>query len=52
MKQNRAALTVRFDDPDIKWQTVTWPMMEYILSEKYKSAKSLQELAQCGLIKS
>lgn len=47
-----AAKAVHFDDPDIKWQTNPWPVMEYILSEKDKSAKSLQELAQCGLIKS
>ena len=45
-----AAKAVRYDDPDIKWQTMTWPKGEYILSDKDKSAKSLQEFAQCGLI--
>ena len=38
-------------DSDFIWQTDPWPIMKYILSEKDKSAKSLQELAQCGLIK-
>lgn len=46
-----AAKAVRYDS-EFNWQTDPWPMMEYILSEKDKSAKSLQELAQCGLIKS
>ena len=45
-----AAKAVRYDS-EFNWQTDPWPMMEYILSEKDKSAKSLQELAQCGLIK-
>lgn len=45
-----AAKAVRYDSEFI-WQTDPWPAMEYILSEKDKSAKSLQELAQCGLIK-
>lgn len=46
-----AAKAVRYDS-EFNWQTDPWPMMEYILAEKDKSAKSLQELAQCGLIKS
>ena len=46
-----AAKAVRYDS-EFNWQTNPWPVMEYILSEKDKSAKSLQELAQCGLIKS
>lgn len=46
-----AAKVVRYDS-EFNWQTNPWPVMEYILSEKDKSAKSLQELAQCGLIKS
>ena len=46
-----AAKAVRYDSEFI-WQTDPWPMREYILSEKDKSAKSLKELAQCGLIKS
>lgn len=45
-----AAKAVRYDS-EFNWQTNPWPVMEYILSEKDKSAKSLQELAQCGLIK-
>ena len=44
------AKAVRYDS-EFNWQTDPWPVMEYILSEKDKSAKSLQELAQCGLIK-
>ena len=39
-----AAKTVRYDS-EFNWQTNPWPMMEYILSEKDKSAKSLKELA-------
>ena len=46
-----AARAVRYDS-DFIWQTESWPIMKYILSEKDKSAKSLQELVQCGLIKS
>lgn len=38
-----AAKAVRFDDPDIKWQTEPWPKAEYILSEKDKSAMCLKE---------
>ena len=45
-----AAKAVRYDS-EFNWKTNPWPVMEYILSEKDKSAKSLQELAQCGLIK-
>ena len=41
-----AARAVRYDS-DFAWQTEPWPVMEYILSEKDESAKSLQELAQC-----
>ena len=41
-----AARAVRYDS-DFAWQTEPWPVMVYILSEKDKSAKSLQELAQC-----
>ena len=44
------AKAVRYDS-EFNWKTNPWPVMEYILSEKDKSAKSLQELAQCGLIK-
>ena len=36
-----AAKAVRFDDPDIKWQTVPWPKAEYILSEKDQRAERL-----------
>ena len=39
-----AAKAVRFDDPDIKWQTVPWPKAEYILSEKDKRAMRFREL--------
>ena len=46
-----AARAVRYDS-DFIWQTESWPIMKYIFSEKDKSAKSLQELVQCGLIKS
>ena len=45
------AAKVVWYDSEFNWQTNPWPVMEYILSEKDKSAKSLQELAQCGLIK-
>ena len=38
-----AAKAVRFDDPDIKWQTVSWPKGEYILSDKDKNAMCLKE---------
>ena len=38
-----AAKTVRFDDPDIKWQTVPWPKGEYILSDKDRNAMLLKE---------
>ena len=38
------AKAVRFDDPDIKWQTAPWPKAEYILSEKDKSAMRFKEL--------
>nr|DAZ81902.1 MAG TPA: dTDP-4-dehydrorhamnose 3,5-epimerase [Caudoviricetes sp.] len=41
-----AARAVRYDS-DFAWQTEPWPVMEYIISEKDESAKSLQELAQC-----
>lgn len=36
-----AAKAVRFDDPDIKWQTVPWPKGEYILSDKDRNAMLL-----------
>lgn len=38
-----AAKAVRFDDPDIKWQTVSWPKGEYILSYKDRNAMCLKE---------
>ena len=38
-------------DSDFVWEGESWPEGAYIISEKDKSAKSLQELAQCGLIK-
>ena len=38
-----AAKAVRFDDPDIKWQTVPWPKGEYILSDKDRNAMRLKE---------
>ena len=38
-----SAHAVRFDDPDIKWQTMSWPKAEYILSEKDKNAMRLKE---------
>ena len=38
-----SAHAVRFDDPDIKWQTISWPKTEYILSEKDKNAMSLKD---------
>lgn len=38
-----AAHAIRFDDPDIKWQTISWPKTEYILSEKDKNAISLKD---------
>ena len=44
-----ATKAVRYDDPDIKWQTMPWPKGEYILSDKDKRAKFLQEFAQEGL---
>ena len=46
-----AAREVHYDSNFI-WQIELWPIMKYILSEKDKSTKSLQELVQCGLIKS
>lgn len=46
-----AARAARYDS-GFAWQTDAWPAGEYIVSEKDKSARSLQELAQCGLIKS
>ena len=45
-----AAKAVRYDS-DFVWEGESWPEGAYIISEKDKSAKSLQELAQCGLIK-
>lgn len=45
-----AAKAVRYDS-DFVWEGESWPEGTYIISEKDKSAKSLQELAQCGLIK-
>ena len=45
-----AAKAVRYDS-DFIWEDEPWPEVEYIISEKDKSAKFLQELAQCGLIK-
>ena len=44
------AKAVRYDS-DFVWEGESWPEGAYIISEKDKSAKSLQELAQCGLIK-
>lgn len=41
-----SAHAVRFDDPDIKWQTISWPKTEYILSEKDKNAMSLKDLLE------
>ena len=38
-------------DSDFVWEGDPWSEGAYIISEKDKSAKSLQELAQCGLIK-
>ena len=38
-----AAHAIRFDDPDIKWQTISWQKAEYILSEKDKTAMSLKD---------
>ena len=38
------AKAVRFDDPDIKWQTAPWPKGEYILSDKDRNAMCLKEL--------
>lgn len=38
-----AAHAIRFDDPDIKWQTISWPKTEYIISEKDKNAMSLKD---------
>ena len=38
-----AAKAVRFDDPDIKWQTVPWPKGEYILSYKDRNAMCLKK---------
>ena len=45
-----AAKAVRYDS-DFVWEGESWLEGAYIISEKDKSAKSLQELAQCGLIK-
>ena len=45
-----AAKAVRYDS-DFVWEGESWPEGAYIISEKDKSAKSLKELAQCGLIK-
>ena len=45
-----AAKAVRYDS-DFIWEDEPWPEVEYIISEKDKRAKFLQELAQCGLIK-
>lgn len=45
-----AAKAVRYDS-DFVWEGDPWSEGAYIISEKDKSAKSLQELAQCGLIK-
>ena len=39
----KAAKAVRFDDPDIKWQTVPWPKGEYILSDKDRNAMLLKK---------
>ena len=44
-----AAKAVRYYS-EFNWQTNPWPVMEYILSEKDKSAKSLQELAQSDYV--
>ena len=46
----KAAKAVRYDS-DFVWEGDPWSEGAYIISEKDKSAKSLQELAQCGLIK-
>ena len=43
-----AAKAVRYDS-EFNWQTNLWPIMEYILSEKDKSVKSLQERRQVGM---
>ena len=40
---NEAARAVRYDS-DFIWQTESWPMREYILSEKDKNAIKLSEL--------
>lgn len=40
---NEAARAVRYDS-DFIWQTESWPMREYTLSEKDKNAIKLSEL--------
>lgn len=44
-----AARAVRYDS-DFIWENESWPAGEYIVSEKDRNARPLQELAQCGLI--
>ena len=41
-----AARAVRYDDPQLIWQTVPWPTGEYIVSEKDRNAMSLCSLVE------
>ena len=36
-----AARAIRYNDPDLIWQTESWPTGEYIISDKDRSAMSL-----------
>ena len=39
-----AAHAVRYDDPDIIWNGESWPIGDYIVSDKDRNAMSLMDI--------